>query len=111
MNIRLFLKELLEAATAQFTMPGGETGSLAGFYTISREKLKALPADTLAEMARTDELELCYSHLHSLNNLTPVARRVAEGIGAAPVADPEPEPDDSETKKAAAKKKNGKDKA
>ena len=108
---RLKENDLLEAATAQFTMPGGETGSLAGFFTISREKLKALPPDTLAEMARTDELELCYSHLHSLNNLTPVARRVAESIGAAPVADPEPEADDTNKKKAAAKKKNGKDNA
>jgi len=38
-------------------------------------------------MARTDELELCYVHLQSLNNLTPMARRIAASQAAAPEAD------------------------
>ena len=78
--------DLLQAGTAQFNLPDGQS-SLAGFYTIDREKLKALPAETLAEMAKTDELELCYVHMQSLNNLTPMARRIAgAGAGAAPKA-------------------------
>ena len=75
---------LLEAASAQFSLPGGKSSALTGFFTISREKLKALSPELLAEMARTDELELCYAHLHSLSNLTPMARRSAESLGAAP---------------------------
>ncbi|MFT4782317.1 MAG: hypothetical protein ACI9IV_000043 [Paracoccaceae bacterium] len=83
---RLKEHDLLQAAQAQFNLPGGESASLAGFYTIDREKLKALPADVLAEMARTDELELCYAHLHSLANLTPMARRIAGAANAAAAA-------------------------
>lgn len=74
---RLKEHDLLEPAQAQFNLADGEKAQLSGFFTISREKLKALPAETLAEMAKTDELELCYVHLNSLNNLTPMARRAA----------------------------------
>ncbi len=35
---------------------------------VNRDKLKALPGETLAELAKTDELELIYLHLHSLRN-------------------------------------------
>jgi len=83
---RLKDNNLLEAATAQFQLPGGASASLAGFSTISREKLKALDPEVLGEMLRTDELELCYAHLHSLANLTPMAQRMAEGA-AEPVTE------------------------
>ena len=73
--------ELLEPAQAQFKLPSGEQAALGGFYTINRGKLKALPGEKLSEMAATDELELCYVHLQSLNCLTPMAERQ---IGAAP---------------------------
>jgi hypothetical protein len=79
---RLKEHDLLEAAQAQFTLPGGQSTSLAGFFTISRDKLKALPPEVLAEMARTDELELCYAHLHSLANLTPMAQKIAAASGS-----------------------------
>ena len=75
--------EILEPAQARFQLPGGEQAALSGFFTINRDKLKALPGDKLAEMAKTDELELCYVHLQSLNNLTPMAQRQ---VGAAPAA-------------------------
>ncbi|MGR3617130.1 MAG: SapC family protein [Paracoccaceae bacterium] len=74
---RLLENDLLEPATAQFNLADGEQRSLTGFLTISREKLKALDAEKLTEMARTDELELCYAHLHSLRNLTPMAQKAA----------------------------------
>lgn len=93
--------DLLEPAQARFQLPGGEAASLAGFKTINREKLKALPAETLAEMAKTDELELCYVHLQSLNNLTPMAQR---HVGAAPASE---EPAKKESK-AKAKAKSAK---
>ncbi len=81
---RLLENGLLQAGLAQFNLPGGRRTQLGGFFTINRDKLKALPAETLAQMARTDELELCYVHLQSLNNLTPMARRVVGGGAAAP---------------------------
>ena len=84
------LKEhgLLEPANARFRLPDGEEASLGGFFTINRDKLKALPSEVLIEMIKTDELEMCYVHLQSLNNLTPMARRIAgaEGTDTAPAA-------------------------
>ncbi len=74
---RLVDLDLLEPAQAQFNLAGGERTQLTGFKTINREKLRSLPAETLAEMAKTDELELCYLHLQSLNNLTPMTQRIA----------------------------------
>lgn len=68
---------LLEPAQAQFNLAGGERTQLTGFKTINRDKLRNLPAETLAQMAKTDELELCYLHLQSLNNLTPMTQRIA----------------------------------
>jgi len=80
---RLKENDLLEPASARFRLPGGEETSLGGFMTINRDKLKALSGDVLAEMARTDELEMCYVHLQSLNNLTPMAQRIAEAAAGA----------------------------
>ena len=74
---RLKEHDLLQQAQANFNLPDGERAQLGGFYTINREKLKALAPEILAELAKTDELELCYVHLQSLNNLTPMARRVS----------------------------------
>ena len=74
---RFLSLDLLEPAQAQFNLAGGERTQLTGFKTINREKLRNLPAETLAEMAKTDELELCYLHLQSLNNLTPMTQRIS----------------------------------
>lgn len=74
---RLLELDLLEDAQAQFNIAGGERSQLTGFMTINRDKLRALPAETLAQMAQSDELELCYMHLQSLNNLTPMTQRIA----------------------------------
>jgi len=72
---RLRELELFESAQARFQLPDGTSTSLAGFFTINREKLKALPGDTLSAMAKTDELELCYVHLQSLNNIGQMAQK------------------------------------
>jgi hypothetical protein len=69
--------DLLESAQAQFRIEGKES-ALAGFKTVSRAKLKALDADILKSLAENDALELCYLHLQSLNNLTPMARRLTQ---------------------------------
>ena len=59
---------LLEPMSAQLTLQSGPALSLGGFMGISRERLKSLPGEALAELAKTDELELIYMHLHSLRN-------------------------------------------
>ena len=60
--------DLLESMQAHFTFPTGSQISLTGFYVVNREKLKAVEGKKLAELAKTDELELVYLHLQSLNN-------------------------------------------
>jgi len=74
---RLKELELLEPMKADFTFPGGEKKSLGGFMAISREKLKNLEPEKLAELAKTDELELTYIHLLSMNNFRRVMERGA----------------------------------
>ena len=60
--------DLLEPMLAQVTVDSGERLSLGGFMAVNREKLKALPGDKLADLAKTDELELLYLHLQSMRN-------------------------------------------
>jgi hypothetical protein len=62
--------DLLESMQAHLSMPTGTQQSLTGFQVISRDRLKALEGDKLLELARTDELELAYLHLQSLNNFS-----------------------------------------
>jgi hypothetical protein len=60
---------LLEPVEARMPLPKDPNRRLTGFKIVSRDKLKALPADTLARMIKTDELELIFLHLFSLRNL------------------------------------------
>ncbi len=80
--------DLLEPMQAQFTLGTGERALLAGFMAVSRDKLKALSGDQLADLARTDELELMYQHLQSMRNLSEVAQRAAPQVNGAESAPP-----------------------
>lgn len=73
---------LLEPMQAQITTAGGEKLSLGGFMTVSRDKLKALPGDKLAELVKTDELELVYLHLASMRNFQVMVDRLSAGESA-----------------------------
>ncbi|MFN0317828.1 MAG: SapC family protein [Burkholderiales bacterium] len=64
--------DLLEPMQAQVSLSMGEKTSLSGFMAVDRKRLRALEADKLADMARTDELELLYLHLFSMRNFTAV---------------------------------------
>lgn len=66
---RLAALGLLEAATLNATDAAGETRRLVGFQIINRQKFKGIPDADLLTMFRSDELELCYLHMHSLQNL------------------------------------------
>jgi hypothetical protein len=68
--------DLLESMQAQFTLGTGEKMSLSGFHVVSRERLKALPAETLHQLAATNELELIYLHLQSMRNFTELKDRL-----------------------------------
>jgi SapC len=74
--------DLLESMHAQVTIEGATPLSLGGFMAVNREKLKALPGETLAELAKTDELELIYMHLQSLRNFD----RFRQKLGQQPTA-------------------------
>ena len=69
--------DLLEPMRAQATFGNGEKLSLAGFMATNRDKLKALPAEKLAELVKNGALELLYLHLNSMRNLTAMGERVS----------------------------------
>ena len=84
---RLFCKRLndlnlLESAQARYNAADGRSGTLSGFMTINRDRLKAIPEATLKEMFATDELELCYVHLHSLQNVSRLGIKTATPLPA-----------------------------
>ncbi len=68
---------LLEPMQAQVTVGSGERLSLSGFQAVNRDRLKALPGEVLAELARNDGLELLYLHLQSMRNFEALGRRLA----------------------------------
>jgi hypothetical protein len=96
---------LLEPMHAQIAMGSGEQLSLGGFWAVNRAKLKALPGEKLAELAKTDELELLYLHIQSMRNFNVLKDRlvVVEGGKAEPAPVPAPAP----VAEAAAKKAPG----
>ena len=81
--------ELLEPMQAQISTGTGQQISLGGFWAVNRAKLKALPGDKLAELAKTDELELLFLHMQSMRNFNGLKDRLA-GAGSES-AGPEPE--------------------
>ena len=74
---------------AQVTAGSGERLSLTGFMAVNRAKLKALPGEKLAELAKTDELELLYMHMQSMRNFEALRDRMqaAAETAQAPVAE------------------------
>lgn len=70
--------DLLEPMQAQVTVDADHRLSLGGFMAVSRDRLKALPGDKLAELAKTDELELIYLHLQSMRNFDGLRDRLEQ---------------------------------
>jgi hypothetical protein len=68
--------DLLEPMQAQFTLGSGEKISLTGFQVVDRKRLKELPAESLSQLAATDELELIYLHLQSMRNFSDLKDRL-----------------------------------
>jgi len=75
--------DLLQSVEAQIALPGQQARTLTGFQVVDRDKLKALPAETVEQMFRSDELELIYLHLFSVRNLERLRERAVQAITAA----------------------------
>ncbi len=93
--------DLLESMQAEFTLGSGEKTALSGFKVASRKRLKALSGEALAELAKSDELELIYLHLQSMRNFDVVKDRLVLIHGGK--APQEARPKDEEASAGAAK--------
>jgi SapC len=69
--------DLLEPMTAEFTLPEGGRQTLGGFLAVKRDKLRALSAESLEKLARTDELELLFVQLQSMQHFARIVERAA----------------------------------
>ncbi|HHJ17517.1 MAG TPA: hypothetical protein ENJ80_12545 [Gammaproteobacteria bacterium] len=69
---------LLQPLQANVELRAGDKMSLTGFMAVDENKLKALPAERLAELVQQDELGVIYYHLLSLDNFGRLVDRVAE---------------------------------
>ena len=69
--------KLLDPMQAQVEIASGERMALGGFMAVERTRLKEVPGEKLAELAKTDELELLYVHLQSMRNFTTLKDRLA----------------------------------
>jgi hypothetical protein len=75
------LKELnlLEPMQAKINLGSGERMAVGGFSVVDRARLKTLSASVLAELVKSDELELIYAHLVSMQNFSTMRDRLAGG--------------------------------
>ncbi len=81
---RLVALDLLQSVEARIALPGAEPRTLTGFKVVNREKLKALPAETLEQLFRSDELELIYLHLFSLRNMDRLREKALQALSDVP---------------------------
>ncbi len=81
--------DLFEPMQAQVRLKSGQQLTLGGFKVVNRDKLRALPADTLGELAKADELEIIYAHLASLRNFGAMVERMG-ATGTAGQTESEP---------------------
>ncbi|MBC5783687.1 SapC family protein [Ramlibacter sp. USB13] len=89
------LKELnlLEPMRAQISLASGERIALGGFMAVDRARLKTLASDKVAELLKSDELELIFAHLQSMRNFAGMRERLSTAAPVTTVAKgAEPEP-------------------
>ena len=71
--------DLLEPMQARFTLASGEKVALTGFLSVSRDRLKEIPSDKLAEATAKGVLELIYCHLFSMENFVRLVKILNDG--------------------------------
>tara|TARA_R110002072_G_C7944269_1_gene532713 strand:+ start:1990 stop:2742 length:753 start_codon:yes stop_codon:yes gene_type:complete len=69
--------DILEPMQANIERVNGEKISLGGFMGVNREKLKAVKPAKLAELLKSDQMELIFAHLASLSNLNALMERIS----------------------------------
>jgi hypothetical protein len=69
---------LLEPLRANLTLPSGEKVALQGFLGINRDRLKELSSDQLTQLMASNELELIYLHLLSMENMDFVYQQLSQ---------------------------------
>lgn len=79
---RLRELDLLEPAVANFTDETSQPRRLSGFFRINRDKLKEISPETLSMMFNNYELELCFAHLQSFNNVETLGLKLALNAAA-----------------------------
>jgi hypothetical protein len=70
---------LLEPMQAQINLGSGEGMALGGFSVMNRARLKTLSSDVLTKLVHSDELELIYAHLVSMQNFATLRDRLVDG--------------------------------
>jgi len=68
---------LLDPMQAQVTLKTGQRMTLAGFWAVNRERLAALSAESLGDLAKSGDLERIYEHLWSMRNFSGMVDRFA----------------------------------
>ena len=81
---------LLEPMRAQIELGSRQRMALRGFSVVQRARLKTLTANVLAELVRSDELELIYNAFVSMRNFATlrdrlVLARPAHSVGSGPL--------------------------
>jgi SapC protein len=68
--------DILEPMQANIERADGDKTSLGGFMGVNRDKLKALKPAQLAELVKSDQMELIFAHLASLHNMHSLMKRL-----------------------------------
>ena len=86
---------LLEPMQAQLKINDQEPLTISGFMAVNRDKLKQLSGETLQQLSVTDELELIYLHLLSMQNVSGLASQIGLKISHENISAESAESDDS----------------
>jgi len=68
--------QILEPMQANVKLQSGQDISIGGFQCVKREKLQQVNPGKLADLVKTGQMELIYSHLLSLNNVAKLINRM-----------------------------------
>jgi hypothetical protein len=68
--------DLLEPMQANVELKSGDKFALGGFLCVSRKKLKSLKPGDISNLVKSDQMELIYDHLLSLNNMSKLFNRL-----------------------------------
>ncbi|MEM1369072.1 MAG: SapC family protein [Cyanobacteria bacterium P01_H01_bin.15] len=81
--------DLIEPMKVQMRIGEKEPASLTGFSVISRERLKKLNAEQVHGLFQTDELELIFRHLYSLDKFSELVEQFRSQDGSSETVIPE----------------------